>query len=122
MLSVKSAPCSVLRMAGSLVSVRWRSSASTDWTVVTQGLRLADVRSRICSPGFSRAAHAILQTHAAAVPSLPRPSPRAVGAALVAMAPRLRFVAACRARTVLRDGGSDVSRAGAASQVGLPTG
>jgi len=82
-----------------------------------QGLRLANVRARISSPAFARAAHAVLQTYAAAVPSLPRPSPRAVGAALADLAPRLRFVAACRARTVLRDGGADVTRTGARSQV-----
>ena len=82
-----------------------------------QDLRLADVRARISSPAFARAAHAVLQTHAAAVPSLPRPSPRAVGAALSDLAPRLRFVAVCRARTVLREGSADVTRAGARSQV-----
>ena len=84
--------------------------------VVEQELRLDAVRARICSPAFARAAHAIVQSHAAAVPSLPRPTLRAVGAALAAMAPRLQFVAACHARTVLRDSGADVSRDGTALQ------
>ena len=75
------------------------------------------MRDALASAPFAAAAHAVLLSHAAAMPSLPRLPLAQSAAALAKMGDRLRFMRSCRARMVLRDGGSDVTRDGTALQV-----
>ena len=62
------------------------------------------------SPHFTAAAHAVLLSHAAAIPAIKRLSLRQVATALGTMGQRLRFVRSCHTRMVLQKGGKDVTR------------
>eukprot|EP00803_Ostreobium_quekettii_P010692 evm.model.scf_230.1 EVM.evm.TU.scf_230.1 scf_230:55-29919(-) len=74
-----------------------------------QGLGLRQVSARLQNTAFAGAVHGVLKVFGSALPSLRGMSYRQVRATLSEVAEKMRFVAACHTKVVMRATGADVT-------------